>query len=94
MRCLLEQQDRLLELEKQLNENDDAENVQLNLSSRRQDHNQSRRALIGEIRAELQDYGSYFPSRLPESVHSVFFRQGDLAVREFVGAASAINKAS
>ncbi|PVI01283.1 hypothetical protein DM02DRAFT_728018 [Periconia macrospinosa] len=56
IRVLLEQQDRLYELQQQLEECDDAETIQLNLSSRRQDGNQTRRELLQRIKAELTDY--------------------------------------
>lgn len=57
MRNLLEQQDQLSELESRLNECDDNESIQLFLSSRRQDRNQERRALMEEIRQRLATYG-------------------------------------
>ena len=57
MRVLLEQQDELQRLEYELNECDDTERIQLNLSSHRQDSNQHRRTLFEEIRAALRSYG-------------------------------------
>lgn len=57
MRCLLEQQDQLFELETELNQCDDAENTQLYLSSRRQDLNQRRRELLEQVKEGLQAYG-------------------------------------
>ena len=56
-RTLLDLQDELVELEGQLNVLDDAEDIQLNLSSRRQDSNQSRRSLLAQIRLKLEEYG-------------------------------------
>ena len=57
MRSLLEQQDRLRELEAELDHCDDTETVQLYLSSRRQDSNRTRRELMKEISAQLKAYG-------------------------------------
>lgn len=56
MRVLLESQERLVELEEQLNQTDDDEQVQLNLSSRRQDNNQRRHHLVERIKQELREY--------------------------------------
>ncbi|KAF2829601.1 hypothetical protein CC86DRAFT_464136 [Ophiobolus disseminans] len=56
VRVLLEQQDRLAELEHQLEQCDDTEVVSLNLSSRRQDCNPVRRELLRQVKAELEDY--------------------------------------
>ena len=56
IRLLLEQQDRLAELEERLEKCDDEETIQLNLSSRRQDSNLARRQLIDDIKAELAEY--------------------------------------
>ncbi|KAG9231492.1 hypothetical protein BJ875DRAFT_506648 [Amylocarpus encephaloides] len=56
LRVLLEQQDRLCELQQQLEDCDDAETVQLNLSSRRQDDNRTRRNVLQQVAAELKDY--------------------------------------
>lgn len=58
MRVLLEKQDQLNELEERLNQCDDDETTQLNLSSRRQDSNQGRRALMEQIRRDLGHYGT------------------------------------
>lgn len=57
MRVLLEQQDKLAELEEQLNLCDDQETIQLNLSSRRQNNSQRRQDLINQIKHELREYG-------------------------------------
>ncbi|KAF3799067.1 hypothetical protein GCG54_00001171 [Colletotrichum gloeosporioides] len=56
MRNLLEQQDRLAELEGLLNQCDDNEDIQLNLSSQRNDSNQSRRAVLERIKVALVEY--------------------------------------
>jgi hypothetical protein len=56
IRILLEQQDRLAELEERLEKCDDEETIQLNLSSRRQDSNLERRQLIDDISLELAAY--------------------------------------
>ncbi|CZR51425.1 uncharacterized protein PAC_01301 [Phialocephala subalpina] len=56
LRVLLEQQDRLCELQQQLEDCDDVETVQLNLSSRRQDDNRTRRNVLQQVAAELKDY--------------------------------------
>lgn len=58
MRSLLEKQDQLIELEERLHQCDDDETAQLNLSSRRQDSNQGRRALMEQIRRALGHYGT------------------------------------
>lgn len=72
IRVLLEQQDRLCELQQQLEDCDDAETIQLNLSSRRQDGNRARREILQQIKTELKDYGmkSENQSRLQSSPHS------------------------
>jgi len=57
MRVLLEMQDRLVELETRLNQCDDTETVQLNLSSRRQDRNHERRDILLQIETTLGSYG-------------------------------------
>jgi dsDNA-specific endonuclease/ATPase MutS2 len=57
MRVLLEQQDKLVELEEKLNHCDDQDKIQLNLSSRRQNINRQRRELLDQIKHELKDYG-------------------------------------
>ena len=59
MRVLLEMQDRLVELETRLNQCDDTETVQLNLSSRRQDRNHERRAILLQIETTLGSYGAW-----------------------------------
>jgi hypothetical protein len=64
MRVLLEQQDRLCELQEQLEDCDDAETVQLNLSSRRQDDNRTRREILQQITTELKVYGMNFECNL------------------------------
>ncbi|KAI1208288.1 uncharacterized protein F4807DRAFT_158633 [Annulohypoxylon truncatum] len=56
MRSLLDQQDRLADLEEKLHHCDDAETTQLHLSSRRQDSNQRRRDLLDEIKLNLSSY--------------------------------------
>ncbi|KUJ24439.1 uncharacterized protein LY89DRAFT_727466 [Mollisia scopiformis] len=56
LRVLLEQQDRLCELQQQLEDCDDAETIQLNLKSRRQDDNNTRRSVLQQVAAELKDY--------------------------------------
>ncbi|CAG8978972.1 hypothetical protein HYALB_00012255 [Hymenoscyphus albidus] len=76
MRSLIEQQDRLSELENQLNDCDDAETTQLGLSSCRQDTNHQRRDLL-------------IPSRLAPYLNTSFIADGviygclDKAVQEF-----------
>lgn len=57
MRVLLEQQDKLAELEGRLNHCDDQDKIQLNLSSRRQDINRERQGLLDQIKHELKEYG-------------------------------------
>jgi hypothetical protein len=57
MRVLLEKQDRLAELEHRLHQCDDAEVVQLNLASRRQDGNQERRQILRQVETTLRSYG-------------------------------------
>ena len=57
MRSLIAQQDQLSELEMRLNDCDDAETVQLGLSSRRQDTNHQRKYLLEQIQMQLQTYG-------------------------------------
>lgn len=64
MRNLLDLQDQLSELEDTLNRYDDAERVQLHLSSRRQDANQERRDLLTRIRERLEIYGKISPALL------------------------------
>ncbi|KAF2735736.1 hypothetical protein EJ04DRAFT_542850 [Polyplosphaeria fusca] len=56
LRILLEQQAQISELELQLNEIDDTEEVQLNLSSCKKDTNLTRRNLIEEVRVKLEEY--------------------------------------
>ncbi|KAI1174285.1 hypothetical protein F4777DRAFT_580102 [Nemania sp. FL0916] len=56
MRSLLDLQDQLSELEDKLHDHDDAERVQLQLSSRRQDGNLERRELLSQIREKLEIY--------------------------------------
>ncbi|KAL8858283.1 MAG: hypothetical protein Q9178_005146 [Gyalolechia marmorata] len=58
VRVLLEQQDRLCELQQQLEDCDDTETIQMNLSSRRQDGNRARREILAQIKTELKDYGT------------------------------------
>lgn len=63
MRSIVEQQDRLAELEARLHQCDDEEGIQLNLSSRRQDGNNKRRELMKEVQETLKQYGmKYCPS--------------------------------
>jgi hypothetical protein len=65
MRVLLDYQDRLAELEEQLNDCDDNEGVQLNLCSRRQDSNPRRREILDRLKQELKDYGTgQIPTRI------------------------------
>ncbi|CAF3526591.1 unnamed protein product [Fusarium graminearum] len=56
MRSIVEQQDRLAELEARLHQCDDEEGIQLNLSSRRQDGNNKRRELMKEVQETLKQY--------------------------------------
>ncbi|KAF2184884.1 hypothetical protein K469DRAFT_175293 [Zopfia rhizophila CBS 207.26] len=56
MRVLLEHQDRLAELEEKLQQCDEQEDIRLNLCSRRQDTNQTRRILLQTVEAELEKY--------------------------------------
>ena len=58
MRVLLEQQDKLAELEEQLDHCDDQDKIQLNLSSRRQNISRERRELLDQIKHELKEYGT------------------------------------
>lgn len=58
-RVLLEHQALLNELEERLNECDDADTVQMHLSSCRQDTNQTRRQLLTEIQSALESYGNH-----------------------------------
>ncbi len=58
IRVLLEQQDRLYELQQQLEDCDDRETIQMNLSSRRQDSNRARREILAQIKTELKNYGT------------------------------------
>ena len=57
LRVLLEQQDRLCELQQQLEDCDDVETIQVNLSNRRQDSNLVRRDILRQVKAELELYG-------------------------------------
>lgn len=57
MRSIAEQQDQIAELETQLNQCDDEEGIQLNLSSRRQDANGKRRDLMNQVHEKLKQYG-------------------------------------
>lgn len=59
MRCLLDQQDQLVELEDQLHRFDDEEQIELRLRSRRQDEHQERRDLLNLIRTKVESYGKY-----------------------------------
>ncbi|RBR26062.1 uncharacterized protein FIESC28_01090 [Fusarium coffeatum] len=59
MRSLLDLQDQLSELQDQLKRCDELEPVQLGLSSRRQDSNNTRRDLLQRIRSTLEVYGEY-----------------------------------
>ncbi|KAI0411723.1 hypothetical protein F5X98DRAFT_42475 [Xylaria grammica] len=56
LRAILDQQDQLAELEESLNKCDDDEPIQLNLSSRRQNRNETRRAILNQIRDRLATY--------------------------------------
>ena len=72
MRSLLEQQDKLAELQEKLNRCDDAELIQLGLSSRRQDGNPERQELLQQVKAKLQEYNKCVQNchamlRLPEA---------------------------
>lgn len=62
MRCILEQQDALAELEDRLNKVDAQESVELRLCSRRQDDNLERRQLLRDISSSLKEYGTVFSS--------------------------------
>lgn len=59
VRCLLEQQDELQELECRLCECDAAETTSLYLSSRRMDRNTTRRELLKQIKENLGSYSTY-----------------------------------
>ncbi|KAK0659741.1 hypothetical protein QBC41DRAFT_44690 [Cercophora samala] len=72
VRNLLDLQDELVELEDQLHGLDTVEATQLNLCSRRQDSNQIRRSLLGQIRLKIEQYdkhllGYYQLMCLPEA---------------------------
>ncbi|KAF2647153.1 hypothetical protein K491DRAFT_672411 [Lophiostoma macrostomum CBS 122681] len=56
LRILLDHQDRLAELEEKLQACDDQEEIQLNLCSRRQDSNETRRTLLTAVEVELERY--------------------------------------
>ncbi len=58
MRCLLDSQDQLSELESKINHCDDVELTQFNLASRRQDVNAERRQLLESIRAKMDTYNA------------------------------------
>lgn len=57
-RLLLLKQDRLVVLERQLEEADQAEGCPLFLARRRSDVNPTREALLAEIESRLADYGT------------------------------------
>jgi hypothetical protein len=57
MRCLLEKQDELLQLEEELAQLDKDDRQAFNLSTRRQDKNPGRRHLLAKIGATLEAYG-------------------------------------
>lgn len=56
-RVLLLAQEELCGLEKRLQEVDNAERIQLFLSSRAYDENLERRQILDEIRSKLRQYG-------------------------------------
>lgn len=57
MRYLLFLQDTMTELQERLDACDDAEDVQLHNSSRRQDGNETRKTLMRELEISLTKYG-------------------------------------
>jgi hypothetical protein len=61
MRSLIDLQDQLAELQDQLKACDDFDRVQLGLSSRRQDGNNTRRDLLQRVRLTLEVYGWCMP---------------------------------
>lgn len=62
MRYILYLQDSLGELQQRLDACDDAEDIQLYLSSRRNDENETRRDLMKELGVQLRNYGPNVPS--------------------------------
>ncbi len=69
LRYLLYLQDTLVELQQRLDACDDAENIQLHLSSNRSDGNEERRRIMRELEMQLPKYGlAPFSPKRPELV--------------------------
>ena len=57
LRYLLHLQNRLVEVQKRLDACDDAETIQLNLTSARNDNSEERRLIMNDVEMQLAKYG-------------------------------------
>lgn len=76
MRCLLEKQDELIQLEEELAQLDKDDRRAFNLSTRRQDKNPGRRPLLAKIGTVLEAYGNSDSRSTPSMVSDSHIRRG------------------